>query len=118
MVIRKPLTPGKDEGLPVFGAATVPVMSMSSSTTWHLECDICHADGGETVSEHEPDRPDDWHRVKILDICPACTDRMTFRDFLAYWDELVRKSREDQQRRWDEHAKARREILRSSRVAG
>lgn len=70
-------------------------MSTNSSTTWQLECDICHAAASATISDHQPPLPDDWRRLKTLDICPDCIGRMTFQDFIAHWDEVIRRGRMD-----------------------
>jgi hypothetical protein len=92
-------------------------MSQTDTTTWHLECDICCADGGETVRDGKPPLPKDWHQVGNTDICPACVSSMTFQDFLTYWAEAASRGRAERQR-WAEHAKARRALLAQHQAAG
>ena len=60
-------------------------MAVTLITTYHLGCDSCHADGG--TEEFTP-TPDGWRRLGSVELCPACTDRLTVREFLALRDSL------------------------------
>lgn len=97
-------------------------MSWTSSKTRHLECDICHADGGTVTDEHpdvpsrDPDLPDGWRRVRPLDICAACIGSMTLPEYLAIADEQAQIARDERQE-WDAREKQRRAALKAGRTA-
>jgi hypothetical protein len=86
-------------------------MSMTSTTTHHFECDVCHADGPSVVSDGTPDRPAGWRKVRATDICGDCIGRMTLPEFLAILDESDRKAREDRERYGEAHARQRQALL-------
>lgn len=85
-------------------------MTMTTTIAHHLECDLCHADGGTTegpeLTSPRPS-PDGWRQIRYLDICPACIAGMTLPEYLAIKDEETRKAREEQAMYDQRHREAR-----------
>jgi hypothetical protein len=90
---------------------------MTITSTYHLECDRCHADGGTEEVPASDDFPpaevkllqpqEGWRKIRQLsmDICPACIASMPLAEYLGYEDEGRRKAREEQQA-WEKNREA------------